>query len=168
MMDQKVTDIFSHVLQLGTRQRWVINYHTQASLLSEKGNQSCNRCDWFLDTVNCLRLKNPPCFSEWICLYLKEKGDRERTTLGGGALSLCHWDQWQKPALSNGSSKIGTPSPLEDGDRSILQNVVGLLAQAMKNVQKIRHNHYQTLLSESFCCNYSRSGHDKQQTRLLL
>ena len=82
MMDQNVTDIFSHVLQLDTRQRRVISYHTQASLLSEKRNQSCNRCDWFLDTVNCLRLKNSPCFSEWICLYLKEKGDREPP--GGG------------------------------------------------------------------------------------
>jgi len=79
--------------------------------------------------------KNPPCFSEWIYLYLKEKGDRERTTWGGG-LSLCHCDQWQKPALSNGSSKIGTPSPLEDGDRSILQNVVGLLAPGNEQCSK--------------------------------
>jgi len=127
MMDQKVTDIFSHVLQLGTRQRWVISYHTQASLLSQKRNQSCNRCDWFLDTVNCLRLKtHHSSVNESVFIWRKKETEREPP--GGVILSLCHWDQRQKPALSNGSSKIGTPSPLEDGDRSILQNVVGLLA----------------------------------------
>jgi hypothetical protein len=68
-------------------------------------------------------------------LYLKET-DREPPGEGGEALSLCHWDQWQKPALSNGSSKLGTPYPFEDGDRSILQNVIGLIAPGDEQCSK--------------------------------
>jgi hypothetical protein len=126
MMDQEVTDIFLHVLQLGIRQRLVISYHTQASLLSVKGNQSCKRCDLFLDTVNCLRLKtHHASVNESVSIWRRQTENQ----LGRGeALSLCHWDQWQKPALSNWSSKLGTPYPFEDGDRSILQTVIGLLA----------------------------------------